>query len=109
MNVALKFTGKVKGWDDDTEQLENGVLRHKTAEPGEAAWLNNQEEKPAVLVFSCPCGCKELIHVPIKENHGGQGWEWNRNLEKPTTRPSIQKITGCRWHGYLTDGILTPC
>ena len=107
--VALKLKAGFAKWDDGLVQLENGVLKREDAQPGDAEWCLNQDGKPSVLMISCPCGCKEVIHVPVAKNHGGHGWEWNDSVEKPTLRPSILRTSGCRWHGYLTKGVLTAC
>lgn len=38
-----------------------------------------------------------------------QAWRWDGNLEQPTLTPSIQKMNGCRWHGYLVGGQFQGC
>lgn len=41
------------------------------------------------LTFWCP-GC-DTVHVI---NHGGNGWAWNGNAEKPTFSPSVLVTSG---------------
>lgn len=106
--VTITFNDRIGHWDDADQQPDGG-RKVADSKPGEACWMKNLEGKPSVLAFSCPCGCQEIVHVPLAINHGGQGWEWNGSEDKPTTRPSILRTTGCRWHGYLTDGIFTSC
>lgn len=75
------------------------------------------------LVFKCPCG---INHDSIGESDliclhfsnpldGGSplervGHTWERTgdtFDTLTIRPSIQRLTGCRWHGFITDGEVT--
>jgi hypothetical protein len=62
------------------------------------------------LIFICPCGkCKDITCVPIITTSKGKGWAWNGSEDKPTLTPSLQRIEGCNWHGYLTDGVFRKC
>lgn len=75
--------------------------------PGEF-WFSG--EPPTRLTFVCPCGCGAIGGIMV----GGDPtkhpvWQWNGNLEKPTTTPSIKFVGGCEWHGYLTDGVFKSC
>lgn len=61
------------------------------------------------IVFACPCGCGdvsgiEFDSVPRKGNDN-QRWSWNGSVDKPTLTPSLHKIDGCRWHGFLRTGV----
>ena len=65
-----------------------------------------------ILSFRCPGGCGQLHQCAIEnDNKDVKGWSWNKDLQKPTLKPSI-KITplpeysesDCNWHGFLTDG-----
>lgn len=81
-------------------------------EPGD-----RQVIERALLVW-CP-GCAEsadwggLHRMPVEAgpaHDGGPVWEWNGDLERPTTDPSIL-VTGdragvkTRCHSYLRDGV----
>lgn len=67
-------------------------------------------EAVKVLAFRCPGGCGELHQCPIRNLEAGiDGWQWNKNEERPTLKPSIKirqelSVKGCDWHGWLTDG-----
>jgi hypothetical protein len=68
------------------------------------------------LSFDCPCGeCGERVFLnfsnPIDgdEPVSSQQPHWQRTgyiIENMTLTPSIQRMGKCRWHGFLTDGIL---
>lgn len=36
-------------------------------------------------------------------------WKWDGDEVKPTLTPSIQKLSGCRWHGWLQGGVFKTC
>lgn len=70
--------------------------------------LTDQSGKAKALRFLCP-GCN-IDHVIYYEGHPSphHNWAWNRDLEKPTIKPSI-KVTGPNGpgtlcHSYVTDG-----
>lgn len=58
------------------------------------------------MAFRCPCGCGRDGYLPIRppDDHG-PSWEWNGDRQRPTLKPSIQQVGGCRWHGYLRNGV----
>ena len=69
--------------------------------------------------FDCPCGkCGERAFIPFRNPvHGDDPIEtenhtWERigeTFENMTLKPSIQRMGGCRWHGFLTNGVLKSC
>ena len=70
-----------------------------------------QKEGTYGMIFCCPCGCGSLGSLAFDNDtdEGRPRWHWNGSRDKPTLTPSIQKTDGCRWHGYLTDGVFTKC
>lgn len=75
------------------------------------------------ITFICPCGthpsddeydtdrCAILFENPL--DGGGRfdsttkGHYWTRTgetFETLTLTPSIQRVDGCRWHGFITNG-----
>ena len=90
-----------------------GVFR--TNEKGE---LEPAHERHGVAIsFDCPCGRRDYDngHTPkICVNispplDGGVAFEhaWERTgdtFETLTLRPSIQRVGGCAWHGFVTNG-----
>ena len=59
----------------------------------------------------CPCGCGAYRALPIYTGKKPSyvSWSWNGNVEKPTLSPSIRDVSGCKYHGHLTDGVWTFC
>ncbi len=66
--------------------------------------------------FNCPCGCNLPCFIPFANPlDGGPAWEgtaWTRTgetFETLTLRPSILRVGGCAWHGFITNGEVTRC
>lgn len=57
-----------------------------------------------LIMFICPCGCKQVVQIPIT---GENSWSWNGDEDNPTLTPSIARMDGCKWHGFLTNGFWT--
>lgn len=67
------------------------------------------DDPPRGMTFCCPCGCGELGHLYFRGRlPAGEpprpSWEWDGNRSHPTLEPSIQRNSGCRWHGFLVRG-----
>lgn len=62
--------------------------------------------------FSCPCGCADECTIEFDVALDGQPWRtddhgWKRTgdtFETLTLEPSIQRVGGCGWHGFITKG-----
>jgi hypothetical protein len=77
------------------------------------------------ISFKCPCGRSDYDngHTPRvcvefdKPLDGGSphrtdGHVWQRTgetFETLTLTPSIQRVGGCAWHGWITNGEVTSC
>jgi len=67
------------------------------------------------LSFRCPCGCGVFCGVKIRDDGSNTdgAWEWNKDMDKPTTTPSIlisgKTASEEHWHGYLTNGVFNSC
>lgn len=79
-------------------------------------WHISEDGQLAYFAFVCPCGTdnhsqrngKKIGYDSIPVRQGDKvddHWKWDGNLETPTLWPSIQRMEGCRWHGYLTRGV----
>lgn len=68
-------------------------------------------DEPSGLHFVCPCGCGAVLGIAFRNPDGQTGplWQWNGSRDKPSTTPSVRRIGGCEWHGYLTDGEFRTC
>lgn len=101
-------------WNDDVLNLEghldgNARWFRTDLPPGTAAWGRNMRGQIAVLHATCPCGCGEMLTAPVAPGYGGSAWAWDGNTTVPTLQPSIQRLSGCKWHGHLTHGVFTTC
>lgn len=64
--------------------------------------------------FNCPCGCCQYSALPLYHEAetkpvGVTAWKWDGNLEVPTLDPSIRQMQGCKFHGFLKQGVWTFC
>ncbi len=74
--------------------------------------MNVPEGTACGLLFRCPCGCGSKGSLQLDTEFADRSeptWTWNGNRERPTLTPSIHRVRGCGWHGYLTDGVFRPC
>ena len=71
--------------------------------PGDFKWNGVGE---LWIYFRCPCGCGDIFGVPVQ---GPKRWDFNGNMDAPTLTPSLLRLDGCGWHGYLTDGYFRQC
>lgn len=66
------------------------------------------------IMFDCPCGTPdEVVYVDIDPPLDGgpalreSRHRWQRTgetFETLTLSPSIQKLDGCKWHGWVRNG-----
>lgn len=85
---------------------------------GSGVWDADGNPIPVTLgvgvVFDCPCGNHDEDHrcyVPFKNPIGPgpyvneKGWQRTGDtFETLTLTPSVLRIGGCGWHGFITDG-----
>lgn len=71
------------------------------------------ERKGIAVYFNCPCGCNHPVSVSFKNPLDGgpppipERTYWQRTgdtFETLTLTPSILRLSGCRWHGFITNG-----
>lgn len=71
-------------------------------------------------MFDCPSGCGEFICVNVEPAmDGGPRYDgtpnakyWQRRgdtFENLTLTPSILRMGGCGWHGFVTNGEIRTC
>jgi hypothetical protein len=63
------------------------------------------------VMFDCPCGCDSRTFIPFANPLDGgpsldaPGWQrTGESFETLTLTPSIQRVGGCAWHGFITNG-----
>jgi hypothetical protein len=71
------------------------------------------------IMFDCPCGKPEdVVYVDIDPPLDGgpplrdSAHIWQRKgdtFETLTLTPSIRKLDGCQWHGWVTNGEVKSC
>ena len=70
---------------------------------------DQENEPPRGIRYTCPCGCGEpgALYFRGRSPPGEPGrpsWNWDGVRSAPTLEPSIQRNTGCKWHGFLERG-----
>lgn len=71
------------------------------------------------MTFDCPCGCPDRAYVAFANPLDGgpphispDQPTWQRTgetFEALTLTPSIQRVGGCQWHGFITNGEAKAC
>ena len=81
-----------------------GITDSKTGEPV-------PRREGMGITFDCPCGCDEPVFVHVTPLDGGpshpQAKVWDRtgeDFESMTLSPSLQRVGGCGWHGFVRNG-----
>jgi hypothetical protein len=70
------------------------------------------ERRGVALAIDCPCGCGRQLCVPFKNPfdggpsiYGDRGWTREGDtFDNLTLSPSIQRMDGCGWHGFVRNG-----
>jgi hypothetical protein len=67
-------------------------------------YLLGNKQNTWCLVFECPCGCKNTIHLnTLKETRPYWKYEIKKRLAI-TISPSVNRIIGCRSHFFIRNG-----
>lgn len=84
-----------------------------------AQFYGDTKSKGRGVLMECPCGkCGEERMLAIEFENPIEGPKaegsarWTRTgdtIETLTLRPSIKRLEGCKWHGFITDGEARPC
>lgn len=73
--------------------------------PGTFKFGESMGGRHRYLIFVCVYAC---IHsIPVLGHP--KSWQWDGNEESPTVKPSIRDLSSCRWHGFITKGVLETC
>lgn len=107
-NVKINF---VKNLFEDAEVIEPAGWRNLKLPPGSATWSMAAEDhsRKSSLLFTCPCGCGIISAVNVLSPEQKPFWQLSGGGSTPTLQPSILRTEGCGWHGYLVEGVFTPC
>jgi hypothetical protein len=90
-------------WDGVTYEGEPPEPYNKILPPGSSTFAEDSKGRTSHLMMTCPCGCGKMAGIVI-EREGERGWAWNTDKINPTFTPSILQSSGCKWHGFLTNG-----
>lgn len=68
------------------------------------------------IIFDCPCGCDDPLCIPVDPPLDGtpmrhaRGWKrTGDDFATMTLTPSILRMDGCKWHGFITNGEIITC
>jgi hypothetical protein len=65
------------------------------------------------IEFDCPCGNKDEDHrlfIPTDKAHHPKAWNRHGDdFATMTLTPSIRRMRGCYWHGFVTNGKIKTC
>lgn len=108
---SIPITFGIHIFGDAVEYDKDGHAFRLDLPAGVVEWLSDVNgNQNSALAYTCPCGCGSVGAISVnKGNKIEKAWVWDGNVDKPSLTPSIQKIHGCRWHGYLTNGEFVPC
>jgi len=56
--------------------------------------------EPDTIVFKCPCGCKNIIHLNLLSDCSPQ-WSFTLKKKKISIYPSIATKRGCKSHFWV--------
>lgn len=81
------------------------ITQEDLTAPGEFEYYTAYGKGDAIagMIFVCPCGCGSQGSLDFRPGQKPR-WNWNGDKNKPTLTPSVLKTSGCKWHGYLTEG-----
>lgn len=69
------------------------------------------EATPSHIIFKNPVCSLGSCCIRIRRGAADQAqhkWGWDGNMESPTITPSIGCDHLCGWHGFITNGEITP-
>lgn len=66
------------------------------------------KSSPWLLIFECPCGCREKIHLNLLPDDSPFWSVYFRN-KQVYVRPSIKRTVGCKSHFWITEGKIKWC
>lgn len=55
-------------------------------------------------LFKCPCGCGEVVSLPLQPPHTPKWRVSTTEAQRPTLYPSVWRNKGCMSHFWIEDG-----
>ncbi len=65
--------------------------------------------KPKWALFLCPCGCKDIVTLPLQNSHDPYWMLKHSRDSRPTLYPSVWRDVGCMSHFWVADGRVYWC
>lgn len=67
-------------------------------------YIVGQKKNPWLLVFECPCGCREIIQLNLLKD-ANPNWKFKITKQKAISiSPSIWRTAGCKSHFFVRNG-----
>jgi len=67
-------------------------------------YIIGDSKNPWVLIFKCPCGCKDVIHLNLLRE-AEPNWKFRISFQnRISISPSIYRTIGCHSHFHIKDG-----
>lgn len=71
--------------------------------------LLREDDEAWSVSMRCPCGCKDVIELPVLKSVKPR-WSANVDLRgRPTLAPSVWRKTGCKSHFWVREGRVKWC
>ncbi len=87
------------------EFVEDPEEKHKK----NVVYIVGSKLDPWRAEFLCPCGCKEVIILPVDKSTKPR-WDFSINDNKECTlSPSVWRTKSCRSHFFLREGKIKWC
>ena len=68
-----------------------------------AFYIVGEKSHPWVMVFRCPCGCKQIIQLNLLKE-GDPRWSFRISTRKEiNVRPSVWRTKGCKSHFVIRN------
>lgn len=67
------------------------------------------KEKPYWAIFKCPCGCSNIISLPLQKSHNPHWSVSPSKTGRPSVYPSVWQNKGCLSHFWIEEGKINWC
>jgi hypothetical protein len=74
-----------------------------------ALYCTVSADKPKWSLFSCPCGCGDIVTLSLQSAHRPYWKLTKMDSGRPTLYPSVWRDKGCLSHFWVKDGRVFWC
>lgn len=112
MNTLFHYKKKIKANNNTTYFnsiiIMNNIPNEDSLKEGDFAEVVYKNQS-YWAIFMCPCGCKNVISLPLQKCHKIY-WKLKPSIDnKPTLYPSIRQNNGCMSHFWIIKGKIKWC